>query len=109
MLIRAELRHFYRGPAWAATRARIRERAADRCEACSRAAASSYTGARGQLVTVICACCHRNGVSGDDRDENLAWWCRACHLARDRGKHKHTRCERKDRARPLFAELEARA
>lgn len=34
MPIRPELRHFYRGPAWKATRARILERAGDRCEWC---------------------------------------------------------------------------
>lgn len=34
MPIRPELRHFYRGPAWRATRARILERAGNRCEQC---------------------------------------------------------------------------
>lgn len=34
MPIRPELRHLYRGPAWRATRARILERAGNRCERC---------------------------------------------------------------------------
>lgn len=34
MPIRRELRHFYRGPAWRATRARILERAGNCCERC---------------------------------------------------------------------------
>jgi hypothetical protein len=34
MPIKKELRHFYRGPAWQATRARILARAGNRCEDC---------------------------------------------------------------------------
>lgn len=34
MPVRPDLRHFYRGPAWAAARARIRERAGNKCEDC---------------------------------------------------------------------------
>jgi hypothetical protein len=102
MPIRPELRHFYRGPAWEATRARIRERAGDRCEACSRTNGTYYVGARRQRVKVQCGACHKNGISGDDRDENLAWWCRACHLAHDRGQHRDSRAARKDRSRPIL-------
>lgn len=36
MPIRPELRHLYRGPAWASIRARILERAAYRCERCAK-------------------------------------------------------------------------
>ena len=36
MPIRPDLRPFYRGPAWRATRERIRERATDRCEQCGK-------------------------------------------------------------------------
>ena len=36
MPIRPDLRPFYRGPAWRATRERIRERAKDRCEQCGK-------------------------------------------------------------------------
>ena len=34
--IRADLRHFYRGPAWKATRDRIMKRAKNRCEQCGK-------------------------------------------------------------------------
>ncbi len=36
MPIRPDLRHHYRGPAWRATRARILERAGNRCERCGK-------------------------------------------------------------------------
>lgn len=36
MPIRPELRYLYRGPAWRATRARILERAGNRCERCGK-------------------------------------------------------------------------
>ncbi len=36
MPIPRELRHFYRGPAWEATRERIRQRACDCCERCGK-------------------------------------------------------------------------
>jgi len=36
MPIRPELRHFYSGPAWRATRKRILERAKNRCERCQK-------------------------------------------------------------------------
>ncbi len=36
MPIRPELRHLYRGPAWAAIRARILERAGHKCERCGK-------------------------------------------------------------------------
>jgi hypothetical protein len=104
--IRPELRHLYRGPAWAATRARIRDRAGDRCQDCGRANGSVYIGKR-RLVVVSCGAAHRNGIAGDDRDENLAWWCAACHLKNDAAQHKRTREARKDRQRPLFAEIAA--
>ncbi len=36
MPVRPELRHFYRGPAWRTTRARILRRAGKRCENCGK-------------------------------------------------------------------------
>ena len=36
MPIRADLRHFYRGPAWKAVRDRIMKRAKNRCEQCGK-------------------------------------------------------------------------
>lgn len=100
MPIRADLRHFYRGPHWEATRARIRDRAGDRCEHCSLA-----NGSRVQrldrCVLIQCGCAHLNGVAGDDRDENLGWLCRGCHLRHDTKQHHETRATRKDARRPL--------
>jgi 5-methylcytosine-specific restriction endonuclease McrA len=44
MPIRPELRHFYRGPEWEATRKRILQRAGDKCEQCGKPNhAAAYT------------------------------------------------------------------
>lgn len=48
---------------------------------------------------------HRNHTPGDDRDANLVALCNWCHLHQDAQEHKRTRSARKDRARPLLAEL----
>lgn len=162
MPIRRELRPFYRGPAWLATRRRILERAGGRfdaqgryrggakCENCRRLDRKrvfvvsirmvvgptlvidqlySNVKGSGQLwrssrrggqatelelrgrewkqarqVKVQIGIAHRNGVAGDDRDENLAAWCRWCHLIHDQPQHKQTRSARKDKARPLLQE-----
>jgi 5-methylcytosine-specific restriction endonuclease McrA len=45
---------------------------------------------------------HINHRAGDDRNRNLAAWCRECHLIFDRDKHAETRKERKDQKRPLL-------
>jgi hypothetical protein len=116
MPIRPELRHFYRGPAWRATRARILARAGNCCERCKlpngivvvRAGDYSIkaddgtlygpkgdTGARvrgsempgGNEVRIQLGIAHLNHVAGDDRDENLAALCRRCHLRNDAKKH----------------------
>lgn len=130
MPIRLELRHHYRTPEWFAARAKVRERAKDRCQACGSrngayyirdgscfhairffevtkpdAAAAKVQGLR--VVLIQCGCCHVNNVAGDDRDENLRWWCRGCHLRHDRTHHRNTRAARKDLARPLLAEAMA--
>lgn len=55
-----------------------------------------------RFVTAQLGIAHLNNVPGDDRDENLAAWCRECHLIADRPFHKLTRSTRKDRARPLL-------
>jgi hypothetical protein len=150
MPIRPDLRPFYRGPAWRATRERIRERAKDRCEQCGkpngetvethtgrtipllqkpglpamcwRSAGSGWRTQEGsefkppfgdprnliavnfgrvRSVRVVLAVCHANGVSGDDRDENLFAWCQWCHLNHDRDFHRETRSLRKDSTRPI--------
>jgi hypothetical protein len=124
MPIRPELRHFYRTPEWFAAREAVRKRAGDRCENCgAKDGAVGYRGKQmrcfiqltggqtfpppmqpdAQLILIQCGCCHRNGVAGDDRLENLAWWCRGCHLRHDKPFHRDTRAARKDRARPLLA------
>ena len=126
MPIRKEFRHLYRGPQWKATRTAIRERAGDRCEHCHAPNGSlGYFLPNGKfiehrkgwfppanfpeakLILIQCGCCHRNNVAGDDRHENLAWWCRGCHLRADRGHHRNTRATRKDQARPLIATITA--
>jgi hypothetical protein len=128
MPIRPEFRHFYRGPAWKATRARICARAKDRCERCHAPNhAIGYRSFRlghfvklidgqrfppamepdARLIKIQCGCAHLNGVAGDDRDENLAWLCRGCHLRHDMAQHKLTRSMRKDAARPIISEAQA--
>jgi hypothetical protein len=53
-------------------------------------------------VLVQLGICHLNNQPGDDRNENLACWCRNCHLLFDAPFHKVTRQTRKDKARPLL-------
>lgn len=100
MPIRPEFRHLY-GREWReVVRPRIRARAKDRCEHCGRKNGSYKLKPR--LVVIQCGAAHLNNVPGDDRDENLAWLCRGCHLALDKDHHHETRAARKDAARPLF-------
>lgn len=117
MPIRPDLRHFYTGPEWRATRERIRERAHDCCEQCGRPNGSDAVltesgeyvdpdacHGTGRAVTIQCGCAHLNHIPSDNRDGNLKWLCRRCHLLHDQGKHKDTRSARKDAARPLLQE-----
>ena len=62
MPIRPDLRPFYRGPAWRATRERIRERAKDRCEQCGKP-----NGETVETITGAGAMCWRS-VGGPWRD-----------------------------------------
>lgn len=55
-------------------------------------------------ITVVCCGAHLNHQAGDDRPENVGWFCQWCHLRHDRGHHKETRSLRKDLARPLLKE-----
>jgi 5-methylcytosine-specific restriction endonuclease McrA len=96
MPIRKEYRRFYRGQAWRETRERIRARAGDKCEHCGRP---------NGIFGIQCGAAHLNHTAGDDRPENLAWLCRACHLRYDAASHKDSRSARKDRARPLLQEV----
>lgn len=61
------------------------------------------------LVNIVLTVSHNNHVSGDDADENLKARCQSCHLNYDREHHRETRAIRKDGARPLLAQAEARA
>jgi hypothetical protein len=139
MPIRSDLRHFYRGPAWKATRDRIMKRAKNRCEQCGKpnhrrvwvyrsAGYGQYwtlvkgdgqrwtyciSGVSGSFklfgaqwkearrIRVVCTVAHLNHVAGDDRDENLRFWCQWCHLNWDKLHHRETRARRKDAARPI--------
>jgi hypothetical protein len=109
MPIRAELLHLYRRPEWFAAREAVRKRAGDRCEHCTLTngtTAMLSSRRRGlHCVAIQCGCAHLNGVAGDDRDENLAWLCRGCHLRHDRAFHRETRSARKDLARPILVAL----
>jgi hypothetical protein len=53
-------------------------------------------------VPVQIGIAHLNHTPGDDRDENLAAWCRECHLFFDVPKHAETRATHKDQRRPLL-------
>lgn len=131
MPIRRDLRHFYRGIAWRAVRDRIRARAGDKCEACGvpnhspvirmggywlddeevwRDPQGGITnappaGLRSRFVSIVCTTAHVNHTSGDDRDENLKFFCQWCHFNFDLAHHKETRSIRKDRTRPLLQSL----
>jgi hypothetical protein len=141
MPIRPEFRHFYRGPGWAMTRARILARAGGRftlvgeylggarCENCS--SLDGLEGIRDQwgqfvplslftknerqqldpdeLVKIQIGVAHLNHTPGDDRDDNLAAWCRRCHLLYDADFHSFNRAGRKDAARPLLCGIAERA
>lgn len=52
-------------------------------------------------------CAHLNHVPGDDRLENLRYWCNWHHFMHDRPHHELTRSIRKDRGRPLLVEASA--
>ena len=130
MPIRPEFRKFYRGPAWRATRERIRARAGDRCEQCGAPNrlriirrggywwdtlngrwrdpqgdfAKPPKGLRRRIVAIVCTVSHTNHVPGDDRPENLRFLCQWDHFHWDKEHHRETRSIRKDRARPLLQE-----
>lgn len=111
MPIRAEFRHFYRTPEWKQARERCRDRAGDRCERCGASNGTWITrlirrGMRilgSKRVIIQCGAAHLNNIAGDDRDENLKWLCRGCHLQLDKPFHHETRAARKDAARPLLS------
>lgn len=58
------------------------------------------------LIKVVLTLAHLNHTPGDDREENLKALCQRCHLNYDREYHRMRRAERKDKERPLLAEIE---
>jgi 5-methylcytosine-specific restriction endonuclease McrA len=133
MPIPRELRKFYTAASgWPAIRRRILERAGHCCEQCGvpNGEVAARNGgwwaipglayamdANGQpacpvavflanrYVRIVLTIAHLNHNPADNRDENLKALCQWCHLNWDRLHHKETRCQRKDSARPLFAQV----
>lgn len=113
---------------WKAIRARIQERAGDRCEWCGLRnsvivirypdGATRYPNhteydpsddplGRGRVVKIVCTTAHVNHDTTDNRDENLAFLCQRCHLRHDAPLHAknaaETRRRKNDKRRGLFA------
>ena len=107
MPIRKELRQFYRPPTWTAIRQAVLERARFRCEACGQKQGKRYWNLKtSRWVIVQLGVAHLdNDPRNNDADTNLKALCRKCHLKADAAFHKRTRQARRDRARPLLAEL----
>jgi hypothetical protein len=115
MPIKLEFRPLYKTDSYRTGRAAVRDRAGDTCEDCGRlncsvhivtAAIAGTDLVEGlRLLIIRCGAAHRNNIPGDDRLENLAWWCRGCHLRQDAPLHAvhghETRCAVKDPLRPL--------
>ena len=57
-------------------------------------------------IKVVLTIMHLNHTPGDDRDENLKAGCQRCHLDYDKEYHREQRAIRKDKARPILAEIE---
>jgi len=136
MPIRADLRHFYRGPEWEAIRLRIMRRARWRCEQCRKPHLKRVRTITGRTwmfwcesmgwwtdengvehpkliifpsreILVKIGVCHLNHDPADRRDENLKAFCQWCHLNHDKLHHKESRATRKDSRRPLLGLCEA--
>ena len=113
MPIRPELRHLYRGPAWAATRARILERAHNKCERCEKPNGETLKVTRGGIwyddalstwrndagetsglnypvtgrsvyvIRCVLTIAHLDHDPTNNADANLAALCQHCHLKHD--------------------------
>ena len=110
MPIRADLKHLYRNPEWAAIRQRIIvDRAKYRCEHCDREKGQPYVGYRGAWVSVVLTVSHLDHNPANNEESNLASLCAACHLKHDRKQHaenaRSSRQYHKDAARPLLGEV----
>ena len=123
----------YRGPVWAARRARLIERAGNKCERCRvpnhkvvtrkggwwwdstgiRWCGPGKTGPRVyrhrdfpppyRRVSIVLTMAHLTHDPLRNDDADLAMLCQWCHLHYDRNQHRETRVTRKDAARPLLA------
>lgn len=58
------------------------------------------------LIKVCLTIMHLNHTPADRRDENLKAGCQRCHLDYDKEYHREQRAIRKDKARPILAEIE---
>lgn len=82
---------------WPAIRARIRERAGDKCEWCGAPNHELITrtpqgwfrhgSIEEKWVYIVCTTAHLNHIPEDCRDENLAFLCQKCHNGYD-AKHR---------------------
>lgn len=103
---------------WLEVRARIRERAGDKCEQCHvpngatiyRESSGdwhlcapddstglqpllSFSAVRGmgfKVVTIVCTTAHLDHTPENCADENLRFWCQRCHLRYDAEHHQQT-------------------
>jgi hypothetical protein len=99
-------------PDWEQIRARIRDRAGDRCERCgvpnhdlgyrddegAFVLADSAPPGR-KLFRTVCTVAHVYHDLSDNRDEVLAFWCQRCHIRHDDGLHAAHAAETKRRRR----------
>lgn len=130
MPVRAEFRRFYRGAEWKRIRARVLERAGNRCEFCGRPnrqlvlvtlagewwdeADLCWRDQHGEpcrpriqglarRVRVVLQCAHLNHDPA--AVAHLAALCGRCHLNFGRGYYAEMRKLRKDRERPLLGSV----
>ncbi len=92
MPLTAEQRRTVYGPDWRRMSAELRA-TAKRCT-CRGECGQVHVCAETSRLQVG----HRNHTPGDDRPENLAVWCSACHMRHDRFEHRRRRDQRAIRA-----------
>jgi hypothetical protein len=120
----------YNGRAYEARRARLIERAGDKCEFCRVPNYKTVRRAHGgswkhgdhwyspdglpprawrkvRTVRIVLTLAHLWHDPQRNADDELAMLCQWCHFHHDTGQHKQTRIAHKDARRPLFAALEA--
>lgn len=98
MPIRPEMKRFYEGEPWQATRRLVLRRAGDACECngecgrheeyrCNRANRSDYRNREGHLVRVVLTIAHLDHDPTHQDPERLRAMCQECHLLYDRHQH----------------------